>query len=93
MRRRVAAGVSLVLFVAAAVVAAVEVVRDFPRALVAVALLVAGGVSAWQAVRRRGRARHALLGSVALLLVAAIVVVGSPGSGWVSASSPSRSSS
>ena len=75
MRRRVVAGGSLVLFVAAVVVAAVEVVRDFPRSLVAVALLVAGGVAAWQAVRRRGRARHALLGSVALLLVAAVVVV------------------
>ncbi len=74
-RRRVAAVVSLVLFVASFVVAAVEIVRDFPRGLVAIALLVAGAAAAWQAVRRRGRARHVLLVSVLLLLVGAVVVV------------------
>ena len=73
--RRVTAVASLVLFVAASVVAAVEVVRDFPRGLVAIALLVAGVAAAWQAVRRRGRARHVLLVSVLLLLVGAVVVV------------------
>ncbi len=74
-RRRVAAVISLVLFVASFVVAAVEIVRDFPRGLVAIALLVAGAAAAWQAVRRRGRARHVLLVSVLLLLVGAVVVV------------------
>ena len=66
---------SLVLFVAAFVVAAVEVVRDFPRSLIAVGLLVVGAAAAWQAVRRRGPARHVLLVSVLLLVVGAIVVV------------------
>ena len=73
--RRLGAGVSLVLFVAACVVAAVEVVRDFPRALAAVALLAAGAAAAWQAVRRRGRPRQVLLVGVLLLVVGAVVVV------------------
>jgi diacylglycerol kinase family enzyme len=73
--RRVAAVASLVLFVAASVVAAVELARDFPRGLVAVALLVAGAAAAWQAVRRRGRARLVLLVSVLLLLVGSVAVV------------------
>ena len=74
-RRRVTAVASLVLFVAASVVAAVEVVRDFPRSLVAIALLIGGAAAGWQAVRRRGRVRHALLVSVLLLLVGAVAVV------------------
>ena len=73
--RRLGAGVSLVLFVAACVVAAVEVVRDFPRALAAVALLAAGAAAAWQAVRRRGRPRQVLLVGVLLLVVGAVVVM------------------
>jgi diacylglycerol kinase family enzyme len=73
--RRVAAVMSLVLFVVACVVAAVEVVRDFPRSLIAVGLLVVAAAAAWQAVLRRDRVRHLLLVGVLLLLVAAIVVV------------------
>ena len=73
--RRVTSVASLVLFAAGVVVAVVEVVRDFPRGLVAIALLAAGAGAAWQAVRRRGRARHVLLVSVLLLLVGAVVVV------------------
>ncbi len=73
--RRVAATAALVLFVAAVVVGVVEVVRDFPRSLVAVALLIVGGVAAWQALLRRGRVRRVLVAGVALLLVAAVVVV------------------
>ena len=73
--RRVAAALALALFVAAVVVAVVEVVRDFPRGPVAVALVVAGAAAAWQAVRRRGRPRQVLLAGVALLLVAGVVVV------------------
>jgi diacylglycerol kinase family enzyme len=56
-------------------VAVVEIVLEFPRGLVAVALLVGGLAAAWNAVRRRGRVRHVLLVAVALLLVAAVVVV------------------
>ena len=73
--RRVAAVMSLVLFVVACVVAAVEIVRDFPRSLIAVGLLVVAAAAAWQAVLRRDRVRHLLLVGVLLLLVAAIVVV------------------
>jgi diacylglycerol kinase family enzyme len=73
--RRVTAVVSLALFVAASVVAVVEVVREFPRGLVVIALLFGGAAAAWQAVRRRGRVRHALLVSVLLLLVGAVALV------------------
>ena len=73
--RRVTALLALALFLAGVVVAVVEIVRDFPRAPVAILLLVAGAVAAWHAVRRRGSVRYILLTSVALLLVAAIVVV------------------
>jgi len=74
-RRRVAATAALLLLAAAVVVAATEAVRDFPRGPVVVALLVGGAAAAWQAVRRRGRIRHALLAGVALLFLAAVVVV------------------
>ncbi len=73
--RRAAAGVALVLFVAGVVVAVIEIVFEFPRGLVVVALLVGGLAAAWHAVRRRGHVRHVLLFAVALLLVAAVVVV------------------
>ena len=73
--RRVAAGVAVVLFVAGVVVAVVEIVLEFPRGLVVVALLAGGLAAAWHAVRRRGHVRHVLLVAVALLLVAAVVVV------------------
>ena len=72
--RRVAAVVALVLFATAVVLAAVEVVWDFPRPLVAVALVVVATAAGWQAVRRRGHVRHVLLVGVALLLVATVVV-------------------
>ena len=73
--RRVAAGVAVVLFVAGVVVAVVEIVLEFPRGLVVVALLAGGLAAAWHAVRGRGHVRHVLLVAVALLLVAAVVVV------------------
>ena len=73
--RRVTAAVALVLFLAGVVVGVVEIVRDFPRGLVVMGLLIAGAVAAWQAVQRRGHARHILLAGVVLFLVAAVVVV------------------
>jgi len=73
--RRVTAAVALVLFLAGVVVGVVEIVRDFPRGLVVMVLLIAGAVAAWQAVLRRGLARHILLAGVVLFLVAAVVVV------------------
>jgi len=69
------AAAALLAFAGAIVVAVVEIVRDFPRGLIAVALLVAGALAAWQALLRRGRTRRVLLASGVLLLVATIVVV------------------
>jgi diacylglycerol kinase family enzyme len=73
--QRVAAAAALVLFVVSVVLAAVELVRDFPRALVAVVLLAVAAAAGWQAVRHRGSIRHVLLAGVALLFVATVVVL------------------
>ena len=73
--RRAAAVISLVSFVAAVLLSVVEVVRDFPRALVAVVLVVVAAAAGLQAVRRRGHVRHLFLAGVVLLLVATVVVV------------------
>jgi diacylglycerol kinase family enzyme/membrane-associated phospholipid phosphatase len=73
--RRVSAAAALVCLVAAIVAAAIEIVRDLPRGLVAVALLAAGVVVAWQALLRKAPARHVLAASGGLLLFAAVVVV------------------
>ncbi|MGZ4395081.1 MAG: diacylglycerol kinase family protein [Gaiellaceae bacterium] len=60
---------------AAVVAAVIEIVRDLPRGLVTIALLAAGLVVAWQALLRRGRARHLLAVGGGLLLVGAVAVV------------------
>ena len=73
--RRVSAAVALLCLVGAVVAAVVEIVRDLPRGLVAIALVAAGVVLAWQALLRRGVARHVLAAGVGLLLFAAIAVV------------------
>ena len=72
--RRMTAVAALVLFAAAVVVAVVEIVRDFPRAVIAMALLVAAALVAWHALLRRGRTQGILLAGCALLLLATIVV-------------------
>ena len=72
--RRVSAAVALMCLVAAVVAAVIEIVRDLPRGLVAIALLAAGVVVAWQALLRRGTARHVLAAGVGLLLFAAAAV-------------------
>ncbi len=72
--RRVSAAVALMCLVAAVVAAVVEIVRDLPRGLVAIALLAAGVIVAWQALLRRGTARHVLAAGVGLLLFAAAAV-------------------
>ncbi len=73
--RRVSAAVALVCLVAAVVAAVIEIVRDLPRGLVAIALLAAGVVVAWQALLRRGPARRVLAAGAGLLLLAAVAVV------------------
>ncbi len=61
--------------VAAVAAAVIEIVRDLPRGLAAIALLAAGVAVAWQALLRRAPARHVLAVGSGLLLVAAVVVV------------------
>ena len=73
--RRVSAAAALVCLMAAVVAAAVEIERDLPRGMVAIALLAASVVLAWQALLRRAPARHVLAAGVGLLLVAAVAVV------------------
>ena len=73
--RRVSAAAALVCLVAAVVAAVIEILRDLPHGLVAIALLAAGIVVAWQALLRRGTARRVLAAGGALLLLAAVVVV------------------
>ena len=73
--RRVSAAAALVCLVAAVVAAVIEILRDLPHGLVAIALLAAGIVLAWQALLRRGTARRVLAAGGALLLLAAVVVV------------------
>src|SRR4051794_2301227 len=73
--RQVAAGAALLLFAGAAVLGVLEAIKDFPRGVVAVVFLGGAAFAAWQAIRRRGAARSALLIGVLLLLVAAVVTV------------------
>ena len=73
--RRVSAAVALGCLVAAVVAAVIEIVRDLPRGLAAVGLLAAGVVLAWEALLRRGLARHVLAVGVGLLLCAGVAVV------------------
>ena len=73
--RRVSAAAALVCLVAAVVAAVIELVRDLPRGLVAIALLAAGLLVAWQALLRRGPARSVLAAGVGLLVLGAVVVV------------------
>ncbi len=73
--RRVSAAAALVCLVAAVVAAVIEIMRDLPRGLAAIALLAAGVVVAWQALLRKAPTRHVLAAGGGLLLVAAVVVV------------------
>jgi diacylglycerol kinase family enzyme len=73
--RRAVAAASLALFAAAVVIAAVELVRDFPRGPIAVVLVGGAGLAAWHAIRRRGRLQVVALVGSAVLLVGGVVVV------------------
>ena len=75
VRRRVSAAAALVCLVVAVVAAVIEIVRDLPRGLGAIALLAAGVVVAWQALLRKATTRRVLAAGGGLLLVAAVVVV------------------
>ena len=73
--RRVSAVAALVCLLAAVVAAVIEIVRDLPRGLAAIALIAAGVVVAWQALLRKAPARQLLAVGGGLLLVGAVVVV------------------
>jgi len=72
--RRVAAIVSLALFVAAGFVV-LSAVRSFPRGLIASLLLLLAFYAGWEAIRRRGIGRIVLEVLAVLLLVGTVVAI------------------
>jgi diacylglycerol kinase family enzyme len=73
--RRLAAAGTLVLVAAALGLAAVTVVREFPRGLGVLACTVVALACLWYGLVRRGVARVAGLGTAALLLAAVVVLL------------------
>ena len=72
--RRVAAIVSLALFVAAGFVV-LSAVRSFPRGLIASLLLLLAFIAGWEAIRRRGIGRIVLEVLAVLLLIGTVVAI------------------
>ena len=85
MTRRWLAALALVLGAATIVLAVVVAVREFPRGLFLVGLVLVAGVSAWYAVVRRGVARVAGLAVAAAALGGALVLVVTRGTPWADA--------
>ncbi len=75
MNRRLAAIASLLLLVAAVVLAVIVAVQSFPRGLTVLAAMLLALVAAWWGLLRPGVLRVLGLGVAAVLLVAAVVVV------------------
>ena len=73
--RRVAAATALGLGAAAFVLVVATAARGFPRGLVVAGLLFLAFVAAWEAIRRRDRARMACAAVAVLLLAATFVVL------------------
>ena len=73
--RRVAAATALGLGAAALVLVVATAARGFPRGLVVAGLLFLAFVAAWEAIRRRNRARMACAAVAVLLLAATFVVL------------------
>jgi hypothetical protein len=73
--RRWLAALALLLGAGTGVLALVVSVREFPRGLFLLVLVVVAGASAWYAVIRRGTARVAGLGVAAVALGGALVLV------------------
>jgi hypothetical protein len=73
-RRRLAAAIALVAGAATVVLAIAVAVSEFPRGLVILICVVAGGTSAWYGALRRGAARAAGLGGAALALAGVVIV-------------------
>jgi diacylglycerol kinase family enzyme len=76
--RRAAAIAALVLAAAGLAVVVFAATQAFPRGLIAAALLILAIITAWEALRRRGAARIALIVVGILLLIAfgAVLVLG-----------------
>ena len=75
MTRRWLAALALLLGAATCVLALVVAVREFPRGLVLLVLVLIAGASAWYAVVRRGVARVAGLVVAALALGGVLVLL------------------
>ncbi len=75
MARRFWALASLVLLLAAVVVALVVTISSFPRGVSVLVCLVIAAIAAWHGIRRRGAARMILLASAAVLALGAIAFV------------------
>jgi diacylglycerol kinase family enzyme len=71
--RRFAAVATLALLAGTGIAVVVSSLRNFPRGLLAVMLLVLGFVALWEAIRRRGTPRL-VLGFVGVLLLVGFVV-------------------
>jgi diacylglycerol kinase family enzyme len=73
--RRVAASISLVTFAATVVFAVLAASRNFPRGLIATAILYLASVAIWESTLRRGAARTALAIAGALLTIGFVVAL------------------
>ena len=73
--RRAAAIAALALSAAGLLVTLFTSTRSFPRGLIAAAVLVLAGASAWHALLRRGRARQVLAILSVLLLIGFVVAL------------------
>lgn len=73
--RRVSAAVALLCLAAAVVLVAMTAVRQFPRGLVFLALLVFAAVAAWGSLLRTGRARLTLWAVTGILLLGAVTTL------------------
>jgi diacylglycerol kinase family enzyme len=85
MKRRWLAGLALLLGAATSSLALVVAVKEFPRGLYLLGLVLLAGVSAWYAVVRRGGARVAGMVVAALALAVALVIIATHGAPLVDA--------
>ncbi len=74
-RKQLAAALALVLGAATLVLAAIAMVREFPRGAFAVACVTLALAAGWYGIRRRGVARTAAIAASALLLAVAVVLL------------------
>ena len=78
-RKQLAAALALVLGAATLVLAAIAMVREFPRGAFAVACVTLALAAGWYGIRRRGVARYRRVAAAVLLLAVAVVLLDRPG--------------